>query len=118
MNERIRELYKAGSENKKEESFDLKGKKKKKEKKHLRKYIKLLKKQNKYLKKLAGLNKLHNVKKKDKGVESKTSFLTKLGDACVKAVPAVLTTCATTILTWFFKRKSDKRTLQAGCAMT
>lgn len=117
MRDDIRNLYENDCEDIDEDSVDLKKKKKKKCKKYIKQNNKLLKKQNKYLKKLVGINKLHDVKKENKGGASKTSFLTKLGDACIKAVPAILTTCATTILTLFFKRKSDKRTLQAGCAM-
>lgn len=69
-----------------------------------KKFKKQLKKQNRLLKQLLNLIERRTTAEQPAAEEAhtkKNSFLTKLGDAFVKALPAILSTVATAIIRYF-----------------
>jgi Mg2+/Co2+ transporter CorB len=112
MKEQSIELYNKNYDDGMEKVLQLK----KKGKKNVKKNNKLLKEQNKQLKKIILSYKYQNIGNQNETEKPKKSFWEKIGDAIVKAVPAVLTTIVGTVLTFVFKGRSCSRSSRWNCA--
>lgn len=86
---------------------------KKRGKKKLKKLKKQFKKQKKLIKRLVKLHESEkNMEEEGPKQKKEKTFLDKLGESVVKAVPAVLTTIVTTVFTFAFKRKTNNSGLR------
>ena len=86
---------------------------KKKSKKRMKKLKKKLKKQKKILKMLVKLHEPEmDMEEEGPKPKKEKTFLNKLGEAVIKAVPTVLTTAVTAVFAFVFKRKVNNGSLR------